>query len=182
MLLNAKNSCLLLIDVQEKLTPFIYKSEELIKNCRWMLQVAARLNIPALASEQYPSGLKPTLKELSDLVPTENFMEKVHFSCTADKDCLAKINLLEKSQIVLIGIEAHVCVLQTAIGLHAANKQVFIVADAVGSRNPYDAELAFARMRQLGIQVISKEMAFFEWVHQAGTAEYKQLSQDFLKS
>lgn len=181
MLLNAADSCLLLIDVQEKLTPHIHEHEKLITNCRWMIQVAQRLNIPTLVSEQYTKGLGPTVKELRDLVPDTNFMEKVHFSCAADTECTIKINLLEKNQIVLIGIEAHVCVLQTAVGLHAAGKQVFVVADAVSSSNPNDLKLALKRMRHLGIQIISKQMAFFEWVHKAGTPEFKQLSQDFLR-
>jgi nicotinamidase-related amidase len=146
-----------------------------------MMRLAQRLQVPVLVSEQYVKGLGATIKELKELAPAENFMEKVHFSCAADPTCMAKINLAEKNQVVLMGIESHVCVLQTAIGLLGQGKQVFVVADAVGSRDPHDAELARARLRQLGIQVISKEMAFFEWVHQAGTPEFKQLSQEFLK-
>lgn len=182
MLLNAKDSCLLLIDVQEKLTPLIHESEKLIKNCRWMMQLAQRLNVPVMVSEHYSKGLGRTIPELKSLAPVENFMEKVHFSCAADTNCLSKINLAEKNQIVLIGIETHVCVLQTAIGLHEKGKQVYVVADAVGSRDPQDKKLALKRMQHLGIQIVSKEMVFFEWLYQAGTPEFKQLSQEFMKS
>jgi nicotinamidase-related amidase len=181
MLLNAKDSCLLLIDVQEKLTPFIHEAEKIIKNCAWMMRLAQRLHVPVLVSEQYVKGLGPTIKELKELAPVENFMEKVHFSCAADATCLAKINLAEKNQVVLIGIESHVCVFQTAVGLHEAGKKIFVIYDAVSSRDPQDKKIAMKRLRHLGIQVISKEMAFFEWVHQAGTPEFKQLSQEFLK-
>jgi nicotinamidase-related amidase len=181
MLLQAVDSCLLLIDVQEKLTPLIYESEALIKNCDWMMRLAQRLQVPTLVSEHYPKGLGFTVKPLNSLAPAENFMEKVHFSCVADKACLSKIKFAEKNQIILIGIEAHVCVLQTAIGLKEQGKQVFVVADAVGSRDLQDKKLALKRMRQLGIQIISKEMAFFEWIHQAGTPEFKQLSKEFLQ-
>ncbi len=181
MLLSAKDSCLLLIDVQEKLIPFIHDAEKIIDNCAWLMRVAQRLQVPVLVSEQYVKGLGLTVKILRDLAPAENFMEKIHFSCAADKTCMAKINLAEKKQVVVIGIESHVCVLQTAIDLHEKGKQVFVVYDAVSSRDPQDKKIAMKRLRHLGIQVISKEMAFFEWVHQAGTPEFKQLSQEFLK-
>lgn len=182
MLLNAKDSCLILVDVQEKLIPFIYQHEKLIANCRWMMQAAERLQVPVIISEQYPKGLGLTVKSLRELVSNQNyFMEKIHFSCAADAACLAKINTLARRQIVLIGIEAHVCVLQTALGLKNAGKEVFVVADAVNSRQPQDAELALARMRAAGISIISKEMALFEWLEKAGTELFKQLSKEFLR-
>ncbi len=182
MLLTAKDSCLLVIDVQEKLIPFIHESEALIANCRWMMQVAQQLNIPILISEQYPKGLGNTVADLRDLVHDEkHFMEKLHFSCTENAKCLAKIRATKRKQVVLIGIETHVCVLQTAIGLKEQNKEVFVVADAVGNRHPYDATLAIERMRALGIQIISKEMALFEWAYQAGTETFKHLSREFLR-
>lgn len=182
MLLDAKNSCLLVVDVQEKLIPFIHESERLIANCLWMMRVAQKLKIPILISEQYPKGLGLTVHQLRDLVTDKKFfMEKLHFSCTEDTKCLSKIRSLKRKQIVLIGIETHVCVLQTAIGLKEKGKEVFVVADAVGNRHPYDAELALARMREFGVQIISKEMALFEWMHRAGTEMFKQLNREFLR-
>ena len=181
MLLDPKNSCLLVVDVQEKLVHAVHESTQLIKNCLWLLNVANRLRIPILISEQYPRGLGRTLPELLSLVPAEQVMEKVHFSCTASPSCAPFLEKVAVRQFVLIGIESHVCVLQTAIGLLEAGHQVFVVADAVSSRSVQDKELALARMRALGIQIVSREMLLFEWVQQAGTPEFKQLSKDFLQ-
>jgi len=182
MLLTAKNSCLLVLDVQEKLIPAIHDAKRVIANCHWMIQVAQKLNVPVLISEQYPKGLGPTVEELrNQVIDNKYFMEKVHFSCAADAKCLSKIRALKRKQVVIIGLETHVCVLQTAIGLKQKGKEVFVVAGAVGNRNPFDAELAFARMRSLGIHIISKEMALFEWMHQAGTELFKQMSREFLR-
>lgn len=181
MLIDPKNSCLLVVDVQEKLVHAVHDSVQLINNCLWLLNVANRLQIPTLISEQYPRGLGKTIPELLSLVPTKQVMEKVHFSCAASPSCSALLEKVAVRQFVLIGIESHVCVLQTAIGLLEAGYQVFVVADAVSSRSAQDKELALARMRALGVQIVSREMVFFEWVQQAGTAEFKQLSKDFLQ-
>jgi nicotinamidase-related amidase len=181
MLLDAAKSCLLLVDVQEKLLPVIHEYQQLIDNCRWMLEVANLLNVPILAFEQYPKGLGPTAAALREILPPEAFTSKLHFSCAAEAPCLQKINALQRQQTVLIGIETHVCVLQTAISLKMQNKDVFVVADAVSNRDPKEAKLAFERMRHVGIHIISKEMALFEWARQAGTAEFKKLSETFLR-
>lgn len=182
MLLNSNHACLVVMDVQEKLIPFIHDSSRLIANCRWLMQVAQQMNIPILISEQYPKGLGLTVKELRDLVIHKKyFMEKLHFSCAEDNKCLAKIRALKRNQIVLIGIETHICILQTALGLKEKGYDVFVVADAVSNRDPFDAELAFERMRALGIHIISKEMALFEWMHQAGTEIFKKLTHEFLR-
>lgn len=181
MLLDAAQSCLLLIDVQEKFIPALQNAEETVKNCRWLIQVAQRLNVPVVASEQYPKGLGHTVAELRELFTDEQLMTKLHFSCTADPSCIAKINAIQRQQIVLIGIESHVCVLQTAIGLRQLGKEVFVVADAVTSRNLYDKKMALKRMRSEGVQIITKEMALFEWLHQSGTDLFKQMSKEFLR-
>jgi len=182
MLLNSDHSCLLVIDVQEKLIPFIHEHEHVVENCRWMIQVAQKLDIPVLVSEQYPKGLGATVEELRELIPDpDDYIEKLHFSCTEDAGCLAEIQATKCSQFVLIGVETHVCVLQTALGLVDLGKEVFVVADAVGNRHPYDAEFAIARLRAAGVHIITREMALFEWAYQAGTDTFKQLSREFLR-
>lgn len=180
MLLNANRSCLLVIDVQEKLIPAQHEAEILLKNCHWLMQAAQKLQIPILLSEQYPKGLGLTVNTLRELVNENNIMTKLHFSCTADTDCMCKIVATQREQIVVIGIEAHVCVLQTAIGLLQAGKQVFVVADAVTSRNLADKKLALKRLQALGVQIVSKEMVLFEWLHQSGTELFKQVSRELL--
>jgi len=182
MLLSAKTSCLLVVDVQEKLMPAIHEARRVITNCQWMIQVAQQLKVPVLVSEQYPKGLGPTVEELRHLViDNKFFMEKLYFSCADDVKCLNKIRAVKRKQVVIIGLETHVCVLQTALGLKKKGMDVFVVADAVGNRHPYDAELALTRMRAGGVHIITKEMALFEWVQRAGTEIFKQLSREFLR-
>lgn len=180
-LLRAHNSCLLVVDVQEKLVPAVGEPEKLVANCAWLMGVASMLEVPLLVSEQYPAGLGRTVATLRSLAPEDAWMEKVHFSCAEAPSCRARIEAVGRTQMVVAGIEAHVCVLQTALGLLQARKEVFVVADAVSSRRSLDAEVALARMRATGVQVITKEMVLFEWAHQAVTAQFRALSAKFLK-
>jgi nicotinamidase-related amidase len=179
--MRAETSCLLVVDFQERLMPAIHDAERIVAHGTWLIQIAQRLAVPALASEQYPKGLGHTVAAIRDLLPAEAFMEKIHFSCAADRDCMRRIDALEREQIVVIGAEAHVCVLQTALGLRAAGKEVYLVADAVSSRSPRDVELALARMRAEGVRIVSREMVAFEWLHQAGTDTFRAISREFLR-
>ncbi len=181
MLLKSDQSCLLVVDIQGKLVPAVNDNQTMVKHSKWLIEVASILNIPILTSEQYPRGLGGTIEELDQLLPSEGKMEKVHFSCAADNSCLTKINSVNRQQIVIIGMEAHVCVMQTAFGLKDAGKDVYIVADAVGSRNPLDKELALSRMREYGIHIISREMAAFEWMEKSGTDSFRKISTDYLR-
>lgn len=181
MLLERDNSCLLLIDVQEKLTPLVHDSNDLIARCRWLIALANDLGIHTLVSEQYPRGLGKTIPELSGLLPNQHPVEKVDFSCFREPTFQLALKACKKKQMVLIGIETHVCVLQTAIDMHHAGYQVFVVVDAVSSRSTKDYKYALKRMAQAGIQLVTSEMVFFEWVGQAGTEEFKRLSKTYLK-
>ncbi len=181
MLMRAETSCLLVVDFQERLMPAIHDAERVMANGAWLIQIAQRLTVPVLVSEQYPQGLGHTVAPIRNLLPAEAFMEKVHFSCAADRDCMRRIDALEREQIVVIGSEAHVCVLQTALGLRATGKQVYLVADAVSSRSPRDVELALARMRAEGVRIVSREMVAFEWLHQSATDTFRAISREFLR-
>ena len=108
-------------------------------------------------------------------------MEKTHFSCVAERECMRRIDACGREQLVVIGTEAHVCVLQTALDLRATGKEVYLVADGVSSRSPRDAELALERMRAAGVRIVSREMVAFEWLHQAGTDTFREISREFLR-
>lgn len=181
MLLDRECSCLLLVDVQEKLAPHVQHSEKLLSRCEWLMRLAAELDVPLLVSEQYPKGLGPTVESLKTLAAKHPCIEKVYFSCFREPSFKPKLDILGKKQLVLIGIEAHVCVLQTAIDLHQAGYDVFVVADAVSSRTELDYKFGLKRMKQVGIQLVTSEMVFFEWVGQAGTEKFKALSNAYLK-
>ena len=179
-LLDLASSCLLLVDVQERLAPFVHEASTLIENCQWLLRLANTLQVPVIVSEQYPKGLGATIPELQTFCKEALHFEKVYFSCAEDKVGMQLIKDTTRQQIVIIGIEAHVCVLQTALDLLAKDYQVYVVADAISARHRDDTELALARMRQLGVQIISQEMVLFEWAHRAGTEIFKKLQKTFL--
>ena len=181
MLIQQKESCLLLVDVQEKLTPLVHDSQTLIDNCQWLLRVADKMQVPVIVSEQYPSGLGATIPELLSVLQDYHQTEKIHFSYAADENCLWKIMGLAKEQIIICGIEAHVCVLQTALDLLLHDKQVFVVADAISAVDQYNKEVALMRMRDAGIQIVTKQMVLFEWLHQAGTEQFRAMSREFLR-
>lgn len=181
MLLKADRSLLLMIDVQEKLVPAVNEPRRLVENCAWMINLARELAVPLRVSEQYPKGLGPTVEPLRGLVEPMELMEKVHFSCAGEEGCREIILETGRDQIVVAGMEAHVCVLQTVLNLVELGKSVFVVADAVSSRDPRNVEWAFARMRQGGATVVSREMVLFEWAHKAGTDQFRRLSQNFLR-
>ncbi|MSO89588.1 MAG: hydrolase [Rhodospirillaceae bacterium] len=176
MLMHAASSGLLLIDMQEKLVPTVANAEGTVKNAGILLRAAARLGLPILASEQYPKGLGHTVEPLRALLPAGAVVEKVHFSCTDTPEFNRRLSGWHRDRIVVAGVEAHICVLQTAIGLREQGYRCFVVGDASSSRAPANAALAFDRMRGNGIDVVSTEMVLFEWLHRSGTPEFKEMS------
>ncbi|AGI25685.1 isochorismatase family hydrolase [Pseudomonas sp. ATCC 13867] len=180
MLLRAQTSTLLIIDIQERLFPAIHEAESVLEHSAWLLAVAQRLGVPALATEQYPKGLGPTLPALRDALPAEALLEKIAFSAVADPGLL-QMPGGERRQFVVCGTEAHVCVLQTVLGLLADDREVFVVDEAVGSRHPRDKALALERMRQAGAMIVSREMVAFEWMERAGTEVFREISKQFIR-
>ncbi len=181
MLIHPQESALLLVDVQARLLPAIADHDTLVAHCDWLVRAAKDLAIPMLCSEQYPQGLGPTVPELRAHFSDDAIIGKTAFSCAAEPACLSRIEGLNRRQIVIAGIEAHVCVLQTAIELRQRGLHVFVVADAVASRNPDDVELALARMSDAGVIVVSREMAVFEWMQRAGTDSFRHISKTYLR-
>lgn len=179
-LLDAQHSRLVVVDVQAKLLPAIHEGTRVLDAVLWLTRVAQRLGVPAAATEQYPQGLGPTVEPLRALFAADAIAAKLTFSC-AEGGCLDALPGADRAQIVLAGVEAHVCVLQSALGLAAAGREVFVVADAVGSRDPANKLLAIERMRQAGVVVVSREMVAFEWLREAGTERFRAVSREFLR-
>ncbi len=180
MLLDRDHSSLLVIDVQERLLPAIHDWQRLLDKVIWLVRLAGRLGVPVLACEQYPKGLGPIHAALRAHLHDGVIAEKVHFSCVA-AECLDGLIGGERRQMVVCGVEAHVCVLQTALELRAQGREVFAVADAVGSRDARERELALARMRGRGVEIVSGEMVAFEWLRRAATPEFRDISREFLR-
>ena len=179
MLLDRARSQLLVVDVQERFMSVVYEAERMVERCAVLMQSAQRLGIPMTLSEQYKKGLGATVERLDNLKGDSPVMEKSHFSCAADPDIGERVRTLAadgRNQVVVCGIESHVCVMQSALGFMNLGLDIFVVADAVSSRHPESVELATSRMRDSGISVVNAEMAVFEWLHVAGTDEFKALS------
>lgn len=181
MLITDARSCLLIVDMQERLVPVIHGVEEQLQHIQWLLQIARRLHVPVLASEQYPQGLGPTVTPLREQLAPDECLEKIHFACTADDSCATHLRALDRDQWVVVGAESHVCVLQTVLGLRGWGHEVYVVAEGVGSRRPADRQLALARMAQAGATLVSREMVAFEWLHRAGTEHFREISREFLR-
>ncbi len=182
LILEKDSSALLFVDVQEKLTPHVNHAEQLVSRCTWLMRLAQALEVPVLICEQYPSGLGQTVEPLRTLAAPYSPIEKVHFSCYRSDAFREQWRQLSKKQLVIAGIETHVCVLQTAIDMQSqSDHEIFVVVDAVSARSELDHKYGLKRMKQAGIQLVTSEMVFFEWVEQAGTKEFKTLSQAFLR-
>ena len=177
MLIDAHRSQLLVVDLQERVVPAIHDHERVVANVVWMVRVAQKIGVPVAAVEQYAQGLGATVQAVRDLLPPDAIAPKDHFAA----QCLAGLPGSDRAQIVLIGIEAHVCLMQTALELLEAGKEIFVVADAVGSRRESDRDLALARMRQEGARIVSREMVVFEWLARAATPLFREVSRDFLR-
>lgn len=169
---------LLVIDVQEKLFPYMERSCDVLHGLIQTVKGFQILNVPIYVTEQYPQGLGSTLAPLRELLgPEQIYLDKTCFSCLGDTRL--KKDLLHPSinQWVLIGIEAHVCVLQTAKDLLALGKEVTVLNDAISSRSIYDFSTAIAEMRDCGVRISSVETVLFELVRDAKIPEFKAISQ-----
>lgn len=175
--LASRTECrLLIVDVQEKLVPMIANYDRMLGNCRRLIQGAKILEVPVFATEQYPKGLGHTVAPLAELL--DSVPEKLRFSCAEVLDWgLAAKQADNRFQIVVAGIEAHVCVLQTVLDLLAGGFQVFVPADAISSRGEFDWKIALDRMSSGGATITTTESVLFEWCERSGTPEFKQISQ-----
>jgi nicotinamidase-related amidase len=176
MLLEAARSLLLIVDMQERLLPAMADAEAVVEGCRKLMAGAARLGVPVLVSEQYPQGLGPTVAPLKALAPAGAVLAKVHFSCAADPGIAARLAASGRDQVVIAGIEAHVCVAQTALALRRKGVGVAVAADAVSSRRRESVALALQRLATNGVELVNVEMALFEWLGAAGTPAFKDIS------
>ncbi|MCU0837598.1 MAG: hydrolase [Rhodospirillales bacterium] len=177
MLVDRETSCLAIVDIQTKLLPAMTDSASLVNNATLLLQAASRLALPVLVSEQYAKGLGPTVAEIRQALPASAaIVEKVSFSCLVEEAFARRLEQLGRRQIVVAGIEAHVCVLQTADQLVAAGFDVFVVADATASRTLASHQAAMQRLAACGCTIVTTEMVIFEWLRVAATPEFKALS------
>ena len=166
---------LVIVDVQEKLLPAVEFPDRLVKNVQCMLKAADLLGIPVVITEHCAEAIGHTVGQLRSLTSNPVIIEKTHFCATREPNSIERFQTLNKSLAVVVGTEAHVCVLQTALGLQANGFQIAIPADAVSSRCAEDKALALERIKQSGCMLATTEMVVFEWLQKGDTSAFKTL-------
>ncbi len=171
MLMHSDQSTLLLIDVQEKLMPAIDHGDDVVNQCLMLATIAGLLDVPALGTEQIPEKLGPNVEAIKRLCQTT--LAKHSFDACADGliDALPE----GRQHIIIAGCEAHVCMMQTALSLISAGYTVWVVADATGSRNPFDRDVALDRLSGAGAHIVTVEMVAFEWMRHCKHSAFRDV-------
>jgi isochorismate hydrolase len=175
--LDVDRAFVLVIDIQEKLLPFIRHHERVIAACRKLLDVVRIFELPVLATEQYPKGIGPTVPTIKHCLEANGAkrVEKLTFSAWGETAVRQAILAIDRPQAILIGIEAHVCVQQTALDLVSRDYDVFVCADAIGSRGRLDYECSLDRMQEEGVWVTTVESVLFELCNRCDTPQFKTM-------
>jgi len=176
MRINRENSAGLIIDIQGKLFPHMDQNEALLKKCTTLIEGLKVLEVPLVITEQYPKGLGPTVDDIATLVAEYPLVEKITFSCCDEPAVLQTVPIQNRKAIIICGIEAHVCVMQTVVDLQTAGYTAVVVEDCISSRNPEDKRVAVERMRAEGAVISTCESILFELARVAGTDEFKAIS------
>lgn len=176
--LRRAETTVLIVDVQERLVPAMLDCEQLVVNCRTLAAVAVQLNLPVIVTEQYPERLGATLPEVTEALSASAdthppFSKMLFSACT--EPVLLKLNELARPTILLCGVEAHVCVMQSALDLREAGFSVFCAWDAISSRGEANKKIGWERMLQSGVVPTSTESAIFELLREAGTPSFKAM-------
>ena len=171
-----ENTIGLVIDIQERLVPVMEESEQLIENCQKLIQGLQILGVPFLTTQQYTKGLGETIGEIKSVINDFNYIEKKDFSCLDEPVVAEKLALSGAMNVIICGIEAHVCVLQTAIDLKESGYNPVVVFDCVSSRTFDNVDLAAERFRNEGVMMTSMESILFELTRSADAPEFKEIS------
>ena len=174
-ILNRGRTALLIVDVQERIHAVMLHKELIVDNISRLIKACKILNVPIFITEQYPRGLGTTVPAISDALADLNPVQKLTFSCCGATELMGQLKAQSIQQIIVTGIESHVCVQQTALDLIAQDFQVHIPKDAVSSRKELDYLTALERMSKAGVVVTTLETALFELLEKAGTDEFKEV-------
>ena len=178
LLCDATDSVLVVIDIQERLARAMPEKplQRLVERTAMLIQAANLLDVPVLRTEQYPKGLGPTLPDIEQQLHNDHKMEKTCFSCSDASGFAQTLQETRRQQVVLTGMESHVCVLQTALGLQASGHRVFVVGDAVCSRYKANHKNALQRMAHSGVAITNSESVLFEWLRDSRHEQFKTIS------
>ena len=171
-----KETAATVVDIQERLLPHIHDGETVLQNCLKLIEGLQILSVPIIITQQYTRGLGGTDPSVIGKFPEFNYIEKTSFSCFEEPSYREEITILGKQKIIICGIEAHVCVLQTCLDLIDGGFSPVIAADCISSRKPDDKFVAIERMRQEGARITTMESILFELTRNAGTDLFKRIS------
>lgn len=174
-MLTTDKTVLVVIDMQGKLAQSMHCRELLFENVQKIIKGAQVLGMPMLMTEQNPKGLGPTIPEIADLVPGVRRIPKLSFSCCGDESFSKELSGLQRRQVLLSGIEAHVCLYQTTVDLVASGYEVHVLADAVSSRTAENKAIGLQKMKDAGAGITSVEAALFELLRVAEGPAFKQI-------
>ncbi|MBO8128142.1 MAG: hydrolase [Peptococcaceae bacterium] len=174
-MLDREHTVLVVIDVQEKLARTMHAREILFDNLQRLIKGSKVLDVPVLLVEQYPKGLGPTIDEVKELLPGIRPIVKDTFNCCDNDEFVKMLAAFSRKQVLVAGIEAHICVYQTAVGLQDLGYEVQVVADAVSSRALGNKEIGLRKMERYGVDITSVETALFELLRAARGEEFKEI-------
>ena len=176
MRIQLEDTAAVVVDIQERLLPHIYQWEQTLQNCLKLIDGLQVLTVPVVVTQQYTKGLGPTVAAIVNKITAFSHIEKNSFSCYGEPVFKNKLTSLGKKNVILCGIESHVCVLQTCLDLIEASYIPVVVEDCVSSRKPDDKTIAIERMRQEGARITTLESLLFELTRCAGTDTFKSIS------
>ncbi len=174
-ILTKQNTVLVVVDVQEKLLPYVADKEKVTENLRMLIKFAYIMNMPIILTEHYPKGLGRTVPEIKEVLKDYKPIEKVIFSCFGSEEFKSRLKELGVKRLMLSGIESHICIEQTALDALGAGYEVHVIADAISSRTPRNLEIGIEKTRQFGAVISSTEMAMYEIMERADTREFKEV-------
>ena len=174
-MLDIEKCSLVVVDVQGKLAQLMYGKESLFKNIQILIKAAKILSIPIIWCQQCPSALGATVPQIAQLLTDNEPIDKASFSCCGEEQFNNKLNALNRQQVLLCGIETHVCIYQTAVDLRERGRDVTVIADAVSSRTLENKQIAIAKMETMRVSISSTEMVLFELLKTAEHPQFKQI-------
>ena len=175
--LQADQCALLVVDIQEKLLPPIFNKDELVKNSQLLVRLASILEMPIMVTTQYAKGLGPTVPEIATLLGGTQAIDKMQFGCFGCNEFRSTLKSLpgNRNTVLLCGMEAHICVMQTALGALNEGYLVHVASDAIGSRVRWNWEIGMDRMRASGAVISTTEMMIYELLRSSGTPQFKEM-------
>ncbi len=175
--LDRREVTLLIVDIQERLAVIMKERERVVKNCQHLLELATMIQIPVVVTEQYPKGLGRTVPELQAAIPDYKPIEKTSFNCCGEPAFVTELRKIGRKKVIIAGMETHICVLQTTVGLLQEEMTVHAVGDAMCSRTEENWKTGLTFMRDAGAVVTCTETVLFQLLAVAGTEEFKKISQ-----